>query len=90
MEESKEKALQRSREIEIFMSKVFLTSLENRWCKENPVSFNEFLAELPEEVVDTLGWADTDILQIAPMIDSDDLSTGLYIRNITKDGLNRR
>jgi hypothetical protein len=36
MEKSKEEALQRSREIEIFMSRVFLTSLENRWCKENP------------------------------------------------------
>jgi|13_taG_2_1085334.scaffolds.fasta_scaffold251078_3 hypothetical protein len=90
MEKSKEEALQRSREIEIFMSRVFLTSLENRWCKENPVSFNEFLAELPEEIVDTLGWGDSDILQICPMLDSDDLSTGLYIRNITKDGINGR
>jgi len=90
MEKSKEKKIQRAREIEIFMNKVFLTSLDTKWWKANPVNFNEFSTELPEEVVITLGWGDSDLLQVSPMIDSHDLSTGLFIRNITKDGLNGR
>lgn len=90
MEESKEKKIQRAREIEVFMNRVFLTSLETKWWKANPVNFYEYSTELPEEVVAMLGWSDSDLLQISPMMDSDDLSTGVFVRNITKDGLHGR
>jgi len=90
MDKSKEKKIQRAREIEIFMNRTFLTSLETKWWKANPVSFYEYSTELPEEVVATLGWSDSDLLQVFPMMDSDDLSTGVFIRNITKDGLHGR
>lgn len=68
------------------MSRTFLTSLDNKWWRANPISFNEFSTELPHEAIESLGWDENDILQLYPMINSEDLSVGLFLRNITKDG----